>query len=107
MKPRHLLVGGVVAVGFDASATYLLVITHSGRGVFATDTWDRVARDATLAYPEDGVGFGIGPVEGQNIPVTEIDYDTGRMRVVSPDNRFVLECESSGIKVMDTDNGHS
>lgn len=31
------------------------------------------------------------------------NYDTGEMRVVSPDGRFVLECESSGIAVRDPD----
>ena len=100
---RYLHIGGVVAVGFDPSVAYLLTITHSGRGVFSTRTWERVARSTELAYPVDGVGIGIGPIEGQAIPVAEMNYDTGQMRVVSPDRRFVLECESSGVGVVGTD----
>lgn len=96
---HHLLVGGLVAVGFDVSVEFLLTITHSGRGVFSTRTWERVARDTELAYPEHGIGIGIGPIDGQAIPVTEMDFDKGEMRVVSPDGRIVLECESSGIAV--------
>jgi hypothetical protein len=82
---------------------YLLVITHSGRGVFSTRTWERVARDIELAYPIGGVGVGIGPLKGQSIRVTEMDYDSGQMRAVSPDGRFVLDCESSGIAVQSQD----
>ena len=97
---RYLHIGGIVAVGFDATGSYLLVISHSGRGVFSTRTWERVARSTELAYPVGGVGVGIGPVEGQAIPVTEMDYDTGEIRVVGPEGRFVLECESGGIAVV-------
>jgi hypothetical protein len=96
---RYLHIGGVVAVGFDPTGEFLLVITHSGRGVFSTLTWERVARKIELAYPERGVGAGIGPIDGQAIPVTQMNYETGHMRAVSPDGRIVLECESSGIAV--------
>jgi len=96
---RYLHIGGVVAVGFDSSGEYLLVITHSGRGVFSTRTWERLARNTELAYPIGGVGIGIGPIDGQVIRVIEMDYKTERMRAVSPDGRIVLECESSGIAV--------
>jgi hypothetical protein len=96
-------VGGLVAAGFDPSGEYLLTITHSGRGVFSTRTWERVARNTDLAYPEGGIGIGIGPIEGQAIPVTEMNYETDSMRVVSPDGRIVLECESSGIGVTATE----
>ncbi len=100
---RYLHIGGLVAVGFDASGSYLLAITHSGRGVFSTRTWERVARNTELAYPVGGAGVGIGPIDGQPIPVTEMNYDTGNMRVVGPGGRFVLECESSGIAVVEAD----
>jgi len=36
--PKYLFVGGLVAMGFDPSGKFLLTITHSGRGVFATET---------------------------------------------------------------------
>lgn len=100
---RYLHIGGVVAVGFDPSGEFLLVISHSGRGVFLTSNWERVARSNDLAYPVGGVGIGIGPIDGQVIPITEMNYDTGEMRVPDPNGRFVLECESSGIAVVDTD----
>ena len=95
----YLHIGGLVAAGFDPSGEYLLTITHSGSGVFSTRTWERVARNTELAYPEGGLGIGIGPIEGQSIPVTEMDSVTGNMRVVSGDGRIVLQCESSGIEV--------
>lgn len=97
---RYLHIGGVVAVGFDPSGDYLLVITHSGRGVFSTNTWERVARSTQLAYPANGIGVGIGPIDGEIISVTEMNYDTGEMRVTDPQGRFILECESSGIAVI-------
>ena len=100
---RYLHIGGVVAVGFDPTSEYLLVITHSGRGVFSTRTWERVARSTELAYPAGGLGVGIGPIAGQAIPVTEMDYEAGHMRAVSRDGRIVLECESSGIGVQAPD----
>jgi len=96
---RYLHIGGVFAVGFDPTGAYLLVITHSGRGVFCTRTWERVARDTELAYPENGVGIGIGPIDGQSIPVTVMDWERYRMHVTSPDGRVELDCESSGIAV--------
>ena len=75
----QLRVGGLVAVGVDPSGRYLLTVTHSGRGVFDTSTWQRVARDVELAYPVDGRAEGIGPLAGQTIPVKEIDYNTSTM----------------------------
>jgi hypothetical protein len=101
----YLHIGGLVAAGFDSSGNYLLTITHSGRGVFSTKTWQRVARDTKLAYPRDGIGEGIGPISGQSIPVTEMDFEIGEMELESADGRIILECESSGIAVtvMDTE----
>jgi hypothetical protein len=101
---NYLHLGGLVGAGFDPSGQYLLTITHSGRGVFSTRTWERVARNRELAYPEGGVAVGIGPIAGQAIPVTEMDCDAGKMYLASPDGRIVLECESSGIAVTVADN---
>ena len=95
----YLHVGGLVAVGFDASGEYLLTITHSGRGIFSTRTWKRIARDAAPAYPDNGTGIGIGPIDGQLIPVVEMNFDTEQMTLTSPDGRIILDCESSGIAV--------
>src|SRR6185436_16580038 len=96
-QPKHLFVGGLVAMGFDASGKYLLTVSHSGRGVFSTDTWERVARDATLAYPTGGEAVGIGPIDGQVIGVEERDERRDRIELQSPDGRFRLVGESDGI----------
>ncbi len=98
-QPKHLVVGGLVAMGFDATGKYLLTVTHSGRGVFSTETWERVARDAALAYPTDGTSVGIGPIEGQVIGVEERDERRDRIEMQSPDGRFHLVGESDGITI--------
>src|ERR1700677_267223 len=95
-QPKHLLVGGLVAMGFDASGKFLLAVTHSGRGVFSTETWQRVARDTALAYPTDGKAVGIGPIDGQIISVEERDERRERIEMQTPDGRFHLVGESGG-----------
>ena len=96
---RYLHVGGLVAMGFDRTGEYLLTISHSGRGVFSTRTWERVARDLTLAYPQDGFGVGIGPIAGALIAVTEMNYDTEELKMTSSDGRLSLEYETGVITV--------
>jgi hypothetical protein len=96
---RHLLIGGLVAMGFDATGRYLLTVTHSGRGVFNTRNWERVARDTTVAYPTDGKAIGIGPIAGQVIGVQELDERRDRIEMRSPVGRFHLVGESNGITV--------
>ena len=86
----YLHVGGLVAIGFDAASRYVLTVSHSGRGVYDTRTWERVARDGERAYPEDGSVAGIGPLAGQLLTVTELNYETGELDVVSPDRAFRL-----------------
>ena len=95
----YLTIGGLVAAGFDASGAYLLKVTHSGCGVYSTHTWERVARDYTIAYPTAGASVGIGPIAGKTIFVNEIDFQKGIMRLTSRDSRITLNCESSGIEV--------
>ena len=96
---HYLHIGGVVAVGFDSKVAYLLVISHSGRGVFSTETWLRVSRSYDLAYPVDGIALGIGPIEGEQVSITEMNYETGVVTAISPDGRFALDCVSCGITV--------
>lgn len=95
----YLHIGGLVAAGFDTTGAYLLTVSHSGRGVFSTATWQRVARDYTVVYPNTGTIIGIGPINGEIIRVTEMDFETEAMRLASSDGRIVLKCESSGIAV--------
>ena len=85
---HYLHIGGLVAIGFDPTGVYMLTITHSGRGVYRVGTWERVARDVEFAYPEAGIGIGIGPIDGQEIHMSEIDYDTGVLEVSTPDRSY-------------------
>jgi hypothetical protein len=96
---RYLHVGGLVAMGFDPSGEYLLTISHAGRGVFSTRTWERVARDPAPAYPEDGHGVGIGPIVGVSVAVTEMNYDTEELALTTPDGSVSLEYDSGMITV--------
>lgn len=86
----NLHIGGMIAGGFDATGKYLLTVSHAGRGVFAVEGWERVARDHTLAYPEDGVVIGLGPIAGERILVREINYENGILKFASPDGKWVL-----------------
>jgi hypothetical protein len=98
-EPKHLFVGGLVAMGFDASGKFLLTVSHSGRGLFSTDTWQRVARDTQLAYPEGGKALGFGPIEGEVIAVMERDERRDRIEMQSPDGKHCLVGESDGITI--------
>ena len=98
MKSR-IPIGGLVAMGFDATGKYLLTVSHSGRGVFSIDTWERVARDAQLSYPEDGKALGVGPLEGQVIEVLERDETREQIEMKSPDGKHLLVGESDGITI--------
>jgi hypothetical protein len=97
-----LHVGGVVAIGFDPTGRYMLVVSHSGRGVFDTRTWQRVARDSALAYPENGEADGIGPLAGQRLKVSEINYDDGTLQVVSPSGDVAVSYSEGTIDVRST-----
>ena len=96
---KHLFVGGLVAAGFDPTGKFLLTISHDGRGLFTVGSWERVARDPQLAYPEGGVAIGIGPIEGMRIPVTEMDYPANNLCFSSPDGTYHFEYESGTITV--------
>lgn len=98
-EETSLHVGGVVAMGFSGDGNHLLVVSHSGRGVYSVVDWKRVARDNELAYPEDGQAIGIGPIANQLIHVTEMNYDTGKLTLKTPDGRMQLEYESGTIDI--------
>jgi|GEM_PF-2034355 len=69
------IVDGLVAYGFDDNQSYLLAISHSGRFVFSTSTWQQLARDDQPVSPKDGYADGIGPLAGQRVRVYEPDSD--------------------------------
>jgi hypothetical protein len=102
-QPTHLFIGGLVAMGFDATGRFLLTVSHSGRGVFAVGTWERVARDPELAYPDGGKAVGIGPIHGQVIEVMERDERREQIAMESPGGRFHLLGEPDGITITEPD----
>ena len=97
--PHYLNIGGLIAVGFDPTGEYMLTITHSGRGVYRTGSWERLARDIELAYPVSGVGIGIGPISGTDIPVSEINYDTGVLELRTPDRQFNIHYSEGTVTI--------
>lgn len=98
-KDTCLHVGGVIAMGFSRNGDFLLVISHSGRGVYTTVDWQRVARDAEPAFPENGIGIGIGPIDGECIEITELNYDTGELNLNTLDGSMTLRYESGTIEI--------
>ena len=87
-------------MGFDASGKYLLTVSHSGRGVFSSGSWQRVARDSAVAYPEEGKAVGIGPIAGEVIVVESRDQTKETIKMSSPDGRYQLVGESDGVTVL-------
>ncbi|MEM7807133.1 MAG: hypothetical protein AAF561_03380 [Planctomycetota bacterium] len=98
---RALHVGGVVARGFDQTGHYLLVVSHSGRGVFDTRTCRRVARDDELHYPQDGHAAGIGPLAHQTILVIAINDADGTVTLPHPDGNITLRYAEGIIEISD------
>lgn len=97
MTLKYLHVGGLVAAGFDPSGTFLLTVSHSGRGLYAVGTWERVARDYTLTYPSQGQVLGIGPIQDQIIEVAETHNEL--LRLSSPDGLYCIEYQEGAIGV--------
>ena len=94
-----LHIGGLVALAFAGADHYLLVVTHSGRGVFDLDSGECVARDRTVLYPQEGSIAGLGPLQGEPITVAEYNFEddlvleseNGRYRVVGDSSFLVVE----------------
>ena len=86
-------------MGFDKTGKFLLTVSHSGRGVYATETWERIARNQELAFPKNGLAEGIGPLEGQVIAVDHRDQNKERIEMDSPDGLYKLLGESDGITI--------
>lgn len=99
MNPIYLNVGGLVAMGFDSTGKFLLAVSHSGRGVYSTETWDKVGREQSESYPENGISIGIPPIDGERIAIKEIDYETGELSLITPDKRFSLHYREGMIEV--------
>lgn len=90
-------------MGFDPTGSYLLTVSHSGRGLFTVGTWERVARDTGIAYPSDGRAVGIGPIHGQLVEVLERHNQREHIAMLAPDGRFHLLGTSEGITITEPD----
>ena len=72
-------IGGLTDVGFSPDGRFLLVVGHQGRGVFDCQTGERLARDRTDDWSyfdmETGTAEGIGPLDGQSVPIAGLMSD--------------------------------
>lgn len=84
----YLNIGGVVAIGFHGN--YMLVISHSGSGLYEIGSWDKVARDRCLNYPIDGSVTGFGPIDKRRVSVQELNYSTEELATATPDGQYLL-----------------
>jgi hypothetical protein len=96
---KYLLIGGLVAMGLDPMEKFLLVVSHSGRGVYSTDSWSRICRDNNVIYPENGQIAGIGPIEGQIIKVSERSDLKEQIFMDCHAGRYSLLGESDGVTI--------
>ena len=104
-QPVKLPTSGLIAVGFDATESYLLIVSHNGRVVYRTADWSRAARNAEPSDPTDRADpnqmpavLGIGPLARQHIPVTL--FVGSEVRLASPSGRYTLRCTASGVEVL-------
>ncbi len=87
-------------MGFDVTGSYLLTVSHSGRGVFSVGRWELLARDRTISCLVEGEAVGIGRVKGVVIRVVQRDENKERIKIESPDDKYELIGESDGIEVL-------
>jgi hypothetical protein len=107
---KKFIVGGVTSVGIDPSSRYLVVVSHSGRGLFKLSDAKRIARDDQVFGPwyYGAECEGFGPLHGTKIPIfgfghktplfllskleqSKIPFVVEELRgvVVSPDRKFL------------------
>ena len=86
-------------MGFDQKGEYLVVVSHSGRGVYKVADWSRVARDPKLSYPENGVVIGLGPLSGECIRVSERSENAEEITVLSPCGKHRAVGTSSDVTI--------
>jgi hypothetical protein len=85
---RHvatLLVGGLIAAGFDRAGRYLLLCSHAGRGLYDSFTGELTARDKRESYSIDFSQLeaeGIGECAGT--PIRIAGLCGGGLSLISP-----------------------
>jgi hypothetical protein len=110
-KPHaKLIVGGATSVGIDSSSRYVVVVSHSGRGLFKLSDGRRIARDNEVFGPwyYGAQCEGFGPLHGIKIPIfgfghktpavilqelerSDIEFSVEDLRgvVISPDRNYL------------------
>ena len=98
---KYLHIGGLCAMGFDSSGKFLLVVSHSGRGLYDTQTWEKIDRDYEIVYPKPDYLFvqGIGEINHQLIPVVDRLYLQNEMILMTWDGQYQLNGDSDGISI--------
>src|SRR5262249_27197934 len=93
-------VGGLLQAGFAEDSDFLIILTHSGRGIFNCLTGEKVARDHTGGYEFFNqvklTVQGFGPLEGQIISTSGL-YGGGMLRVTEDYWEIENEAEKSRI----------
>ena len=76
VKYGEFAVGGLQYIGFSDHSQYLLIVSSSGRGIIDVHTQKKIARDPLCEGDwldeQRLLCQGIGPLEGQLIPITGI-----------------------------------
>jgi hypothetical protein len=107
--PKHIPVGGLCELGLSLDGETLLVISHSGRGIFLIPSGERVARDSNPVYPNSGTSTGFcqwssvlyktsglwNPIAQSllaKLNVIAPNYDNSDIRglAITPDNRYLI-----------------
>src|SRR5256885_4598144 len=117
---KSLIVGGTTSVGIDPSSRYLLIVSHSGRGLFELCDGKRIARDTEVFGPwyYGAECDGFGPLSGTKIPIfgfghetplfilnelerSQIEFVLEELRgvVISPDRKYLAIGYSDEIQV--------
>lgn len=112
--------GGTTDVGFSPDSKNLLIITHSGRGLYDVNNLELITRneDVSFSWHRDFKADGIGPCAEITIPINGIyseipkevkdeisDFDTDsfitelKAAAISPDGEFLVLGYSSDFQI--------
>ncbi|MBN1499383.1 MAG: hypothetical protein JW982_04480 [Spirochaetes bacterium] len=94
---NYVPIGGLVAIGFDSNEKYLLLVTHTGRGLFEIESMNRIARDYEVIYPNNSKIEGIGILQEKIIKVYEFDFNN-KLEVYTKSNKYKFVAESDSIE---------
>lgn len=108
----HHNVGGLTEVGFSPDERYLLVVSHSGRGLVEVNSGLRIARDPEIPWirspwrdeparkmrgigPASGIQFSVAGLWGGSIPSTTHDGWSVAAKGSGKDEEIWLSCKGN------------